>query len=192
MALGAVGGRLWALPPLAVWGFALSFFRDPERYPPPGEGQVVSPADGTVCEVSEGDPPPFVGERAAKVGIFLSVFNVHVNRSPLAGKTVHLEHAPGRYMNALDPASAAANERQDLGMEVEGGGRVLIRQIAGAIARRIVCEAKTGQALARGERYGMIKFGSRTEFYAPAGRFRPRVRVGDKVKGGETVIGEWS
>ena len=169
----------------------ISFFRDPERTPPGGEDTVVSHADGAGAEVGEVDTCPFLEGRALRIGIFLSVFNVHVNRSPLAGRVAHLEHADGEYLNALDPASAARNERQDLGLlDQRRGLKVLVRQIAGAIARRIVCKAEMGQDLARGARYGMIKFGSRTEVYLPAGRFRPRVKVGDKVKGGQTALGD--
>ena len=183
----------WAcLLPLALWLFVLNFFRDPERALPSDPALLVSAADGKVCEVAEVETAPFVEGRAVKVGIFLNVFDVHVNRSPLAGKVAHLEHKDGKYLNALDPLSAVENERQDLGLEVPGGGRVLVRQISGAIARRIVCQAQVGQDLARGERYGMIKFGSRTEIYLPADRFKVHVRVGDRVKGRETVFGAWS
>ena len=187
----------WAFPwtgllPLAGWFFVLNFFRDPERTAPSDPSLLVSAADGKVCEVSEVDSAPFVEGRAVKVGIFLNVFNVHVNRVPVGGRVAHLEHRDGKYLNALDPVSAVENERQDLGLEVPGGGRVLVRQIAGAIARRIVCQAQVGQDLVRGERYGMIKFGSRTEIYLPASRFNARVKVGDTVKGGETVIGAWA
>ena len=190
-----LGGGWAALPGLLLLGFMLSFFRDPERSLPAGEGSVLSPADGKVTEVEEVEAPPFLfpaggGGKALRVGIFLSVFDVHVNRSPLAGRVAHLEHADGKYLNALDPASSRENERQDLGLELEEGrGRILIRQIAGAIARRIVCEAQMGQGLARGQRYGMIKFGSRTELYFPADRVTVQVRPGDRVKGGESVIG---
>ena len=198
----ALGLPVWAgaAAPLLLWGFVLSFFRDPERTPPADEALLISPADGTVCDVGETEAPPFLGEgKCFRIGIFLSVFNVHVNRAPCAGKVVHLEHKDGAYRNALDPASVQVNERQDLGIlhEIRQAGheprqaRVMVRQIAGAIARRIICEPKQGQGLARCERYGMIKFGSRTEVYLPAGRLSPRVRVGDKVKGGETVIGAW-
>ncbi len=178
--------------PLALWAFSLSFFRDPERTPPEGETNLVSPADGKVTDVDEVEAPPFLGgpeAKAIRVGIFLSVFNVHVNRAPVAGIVRHLEHKDGKYLDARNPASCRENERQDLGLELPGGCRVMIRQISGAIARRIVCKAKEGQGLARGERYGMIKFGSRAEVYAPAGRFQPRVKPGDVVKGGETLIG---
>ena len=169
----------------------LSFFRDPERAPAGGEDALISPADGTVSEIAEVDTCPFVEGRALKIGIFLSVFNVHVNRAPLAGRVAHLAHADGEYLNALDPASSARNERQDLGLlDGKRGLRILVRQIAGAIARRIICKAEMGQDLARGERYGMIKFGSRTEVYLPAGRLRLAVKVGDKVKGGQTALGD--
>lgn len=197
MALGGLalscrwpGGLAWSLPSLGFWLFCLSFFRDPERTLPPGDHVLVSPADGKVTEITEVDtPPPPLQGRAVKVGIFLSVFNVHVNRAPLAGKVIHLAHQDGKYLNALDPASARENERQDLALDWRGCP-VLVRQIAGAIARRIVCKADMGQDLARGERYGMIKFGSRAEIYVPAGKIRLSVRLGQTVKGGETVIGE--
>ena len=190
--LGFGCGRLWALPPLALWGFLLSFFRDPERVPPSDPSLMVSPADGLVTDIEEVEAPPFLGGRALKVGIFLSVFNVHVNRAPFNGKVAFLQHTDGKYLDARNPLSTKENERHDLGMELAGGGKILVRQIAGAIARRIVCEAKEGQELARGDRFGMIKFGSRTELYVPEGRFQVRVRVGESVKGGESVMGSWS
>jgi phosphatidylserine decarboxylase len=176
------------------WLFVMNFFRDPERAAPDGEGLIVAPADGTVTDVIQVDDAPFVQGRATRVGIFLSVFDVHVNRSPVRGVVGYLQHRPGSYLDARDPACADLNEAQDLGLWVEdgAGGRfpVLVRQIAGLVARRIVCSARLDQVLERGERYGMIKVGSRTEVYIPESRVAEiSVRVGQKVKGGRDVIG---
>lgn len=140
--------------------------------------------------MDEVEAPAWMGGRALRVGIFLSVFDVHVNRSPLAGRVGQVEHTPGKFLDARDPACSRENERTDLGIELSGGrGRVVVRQITGLIARRIVCKAQVGQDLARGERYGMIKFGSRTEVYFPAGRLDVKVRPGDRVQGGRSVLG---
>ncbi|MCI0340830.1 MAG: phosphatidylserine decarboxylase [Planctomycetales bacterium] len=179
LGLGALG--------LVALGFVLSFFRDPERMPPPEPG-LVSPADGTVTEVAEVDEPTFVSGRAWKVGIFLSVFNCHVNRAPAAGVVRLVRHTPGRYLDARDPASSRENESNAVGIE-SPEGRLLVRQVSGAIARRIVCSVGPGRAVARGERIGMIKFGSRTELFVPlAAGYAPAVRPGDRVKGGLTIL----
>ncbi len=179
VALGGLG--------LVALGFVLSFFRDPERVPP-GEPGLVSPADGTVTEVAEVDEPVFVSGRAWKVGIFLSVFNCHVNRAPGAGVVRFVRHTPGRYLDARDPASSRENESNAVGIE-SPEGRLLVRQVSGAIARRIVCSVGPGRPVGRGERIGMIKFGSRTELFVPlTAGYAPVVRPGDRVKGGLTIL----
>jgi len=172
---------------LFLW--VLWFFRDFERAIPAGEGVVVSPADGRVTDIDEVDAPEFIGGRARRIGIFLNVFNCHVNRAPYAGTVAFKAYTPGKFHNAMAPKSSELNERQSLGLET-AAGRMLVRQIAGAIARRIVCPVPEGAALARGQRYGMIKFGSRTELYVSAGiPFEVAVKVGDVVKGGSSVLG---
>jgi phosphatidylserine decarboxylase len=192
-----LAGLAWLLhPPLAVIPavlllFVLSFFRDPERRTPPDERTLVSPADGTVTDVTTAREESYLLTEATRIGIFLSVFDVHVNRSPVAGRVEHVSYRPGRFRNAMDAeACSKENEANLVGIRGDGGVRVLVKQIAGTIARRIVCPLEVGASLRRGERFGMIKFGSRTELFVPADLpFELRVHVGEHVKGGETVIG---
>jgi len=178
---------------LALLVFVVSFFRDPERPLPQDEHLVVSPADGTVADIQEFRDHPFMKGPCHRVGIFLSVFNVHVNRAPLTGRVEWLHYKPGAYLDARDPAASEENEAQDVGFRVvDAEGRehpVLVRQIAGLIARRIVCDLEEGEIRRRGERFGMIKFGSRTEIFLPVDLVEElQVRVGDKVRGGLSVI----
>ncbi len=176
---------------LMIW--VLAFFRDPERPVPEGPGLVVSPADGMVTHIDEVDEPTFLGGRARRVSIFMSLFNVHVNRTPAAGTVLHRRHRPGQFLNAMNAESAERNEAHDLGLALDepAGERMLVRQIAGVIARRIVCVPAIGDHLARGERLGMVKFGSRLEVFVPATReWTIRVRVGQPVRAGATVLGE--
>ena len=183
----------WALA--AVSGlaclFVLWFFRDPARAIPQEDGLLVSPADGVVTHIDEEDEPAFIGGRAKRLSIFLSVFDAHLNRAPCAGTVSHMAYHPGKFADARDDASHAGNERQDLGLDT-GDPRcpkVLVRQIAGFIARRIVCPRTLGERLERGQTYGMIKFGSRTTLCLPADAAAAWVvGVGDRVKAGETVL----
>ncbi len=185
----------WALGiPAAVlfvlWLEVVFFFRDPERTIPADPAAVVSPADGLVTHVDEVDDPDFPGGRAFRIGIFLSIFNVHVNRIPRGGRVVGLRYFPGEFLDARNPECPARNEQ--LWIDLEGGGppRLMrVKQISGAIARRIVCWLKLGEEAAKGERLGMIKFGSRTELLMPAGvPMDVLVKVGDTVHGGSTVL----
>ncbi len=180
---------------IAVMLFEVWFFRSPRRTPPPGERNLVAPADGTVWDVSELDEPEFLKCRAVRIGIFLSVFDVHVNRSPCAGSVVYGRHRPGRFLDVRSPDCPDANEAFTLGIQadpvVAPGLRLTVRQLAGLIARRIICAASDGDPLRRGELYGMIRFGSRTELWIPADQaHRVLVKVGDKVRGGETILAE--
>lgn len=186
--LAADGRLLPAFPFLALGLFSLWFFRDPERRIPSDAGALVSAADGRVVVVDEVDEPTFVGGRALRVGVFLSVFDVHVNRAPEAGVVRHLRYTPGRFLDARDPRSRSENEANAIGIELDDGSRLLVRQVAGLIARRIVCAVKEGERVARGQRIGMIKFGSYTEVLAPAAAFEPLVRPGDRVKGGASLV----
>ncbi len=193
-ALCFAAGWWWLAPaPLFMFGFTLNFFRDPER-PIPGDAfTIVSPADGTVADLSPVKHAPYIDGAADRIGIFLSVFNVHINRAPLAGQVRYRVHKPGRYLDARDPRCGQDNEAMELGLEVAGpDGRpvkILIRQVAGAIARRIVCPQEPGASLARGERFGMIKYGSYTELYLPVGVIAGwKVAIGDTVKGGLDVL----
>ncbi len=175
---------------LIVW-----FFRDPPRRVPVEPGLVVSPADGTVVAIDELEHDEFVGGPAVQIGIFLSIFDVHMNRAPVAGRVVGLRYKPGKYLNALRAASARENEQLAVRMQETAAPyrRYVVRQITGAIARRIVCWLKPGDELTRGERFGMIKLGSRTELVLPreAG-LAVRARLGDKVKAGATVLAAYA
>jgi phosphatidylserine decarboxylase len=190
-----------AVAPLPFFLIGVWFFRDPHREIPPGEDIIVSPADGVVMDLEEIDEPQYIRGPALRLGIFLSPFNVHVNRAPVPGIVEFHHYWPGKFLKAYDKKAESENERLSLGIlmvhpraEDEDGGAVripvLVRQISGYLARRIVCDAQPGDELARGERYGMIKFGSRTEIYVPldAG-VRFDVKIGDKVRGGETIVG---
>lgn len=183
----------WSVIPGALFAFVLYFFRDPERTIPADDGSVVSPADGKIVDVSHVAAPEFIGEPAVKIGIFLSVFNVHVNRCSRAGRLIRLQYHPGKFLNALYARSVEENERMDLYFveTSEPHRRFIIKQIAGAIARRIVCEIAPGDEVPHGARFGMIKFGSRTELLLPAANLDVLVRVGDKVQGGATLLARY-
>lgn len=192
--LALAGGIAWgagavafALPLWALALFVVSFFRNPSREIPPGDGVVVSPADGRVIDVAEIEVAP--GEKALRIAIFLSVFNVHVNRAPLAGKVVAIERTGAKFLAAFNPAAETLNVRLDLTLETAGGTRIRVAQITGLIARRIVCHAQLGEQLAKGTRYGMIRFGSRTDVVLPLGS-KPRVAKGERVRGGSSVLAE--
>lgn len=168
--------------------FVAWFFRDPERPVPQEDGLVVSPADGRVMFVREVEEPRFVGGRAVMVSIFLSVFDVHINRAPVAGEVAYREYVPGKFLAAWDDSVGEVNERAYLGLVTEAGQRVLVSQVAGLVARRIVTWPSVGDRLDRGERFGLIRFGSCTQVWLPPGS-EVLVRPGDRVAGGETVIG---
>lgn len=182
----------WAFAvPLAILGFiVVYFFRDPKRVPPADPTAVVSPADGKVTHVDVVENVDFLGADAQRVGIFLSVFDVHLNRAPIDGEVVWTNYQPGRYLNVLNPESLKVNESNWIGIRGDGGVSILVRQVSGAIARRIVCPLGPRARVKRGQDIGMIKLGSRTEFYIErAANFEPAVKVGDKVRAGKTVIG---
>ncbi|MFH1422218.1 MAG: phosphatidylserine decarboxylase family protein [Planctomycetota bacterium] len=175
--------------PVIWFLFILYFFRDPNRSIPEGDNSLVSPADGTVVEISESEENSFLKTKVKKLGIFLSLFSVHINRSPCKGKVVYLNYTPGRFLNAGNPDSSRINENNAVGIETDKC-KMLLRQISGVIARRIVCETKEGDVLEKGEKFGMIKFGSRTEVYLPINSdVEIKVKIGQKVKAGETVLG---
>lgn len=183
-------GPWWAgLLPAALAAFVFNFFRDPERAVPADEGVLVSPADGTVASVLEVDEPHYVKGPAIRVGIFLSVFNVHVNRSPARGVVEYVAYTPGKFLDARDPRCSAENEANAIGIRLDDGRRVLVRQVAGLIARRILCTVRVGDRVERGQRIGMIKFGSYTELIAAKGQgFAPCVALGAKPKGAATIL----
>ena len=161
------------------------FFRDPERAPPAVPGAVLAPADGRVREIREVQDP-FVGE-AVRVSIFLSPLDVHVNRSPLVALVAEVEFRRGRFLAAYRPEASEVNERCTLRLQGESA-RVTVTQIAGVVARRVVCRVRPGDKLRAGERFGLIRFGSRTDLFMPRGT-EIRCRSGDKVRGGETIMG---
>ncbi len=195
--LPAIGGMFfmslggWFVSPalsavfLVVLCFLLWFYRDPERNSPENPALWVSPADGKIVEV-EATEHPFTGP-ATRVGVFMSPLDVHVNRVPWDGEVTYLQYVPGKKWVAYGPKASAENERFCLGMET-AAGPALVVQIAGLLARRIVCRARRGQHLTRGERYGMIQFGSKVDLYLPS-TVRCVVSVGQKVKAGETALG---
>jgi phosphatidylserine decarboxylase len=162
------------------------FFRDPERTPPQVAGALLAPADGRVMEIRERVEDPHVGV-ARQVSIFLSPLDVHVNRAPIGGLVVTVDHRPGTHRAAYRVQASERNERTTIAIQGTAG-RVVVRQVAGVLARRIVCRVRPGDELAAGERFGMIKFGSRTDLVVPASA-RVSVRVGDHVRAGETVMG---
>jgi phosphatidylserine decarboxylase len=175
---------------LAAWLFVLSFFRDPERTPPAEPDLLVSPADGTVTHVGEVEDADFPSGRAFRVSIFLSVFNVHVNRVPRTGRVARLHYRPGTFLDARNVGCAVGNEQLWMDLtDARTGGLIRTKQIAGAIARRIVCWLKPSEEVQAGQRYGMIKFGSRTDLLVPADAVREvLVKVGDKVRGCSTPL----
>lgn len=173
----------WGLPPLLLSAFLLWFFRDPERVIPDVSGAVVSPADGKITNVS----PVTMGEaRYIRISIFLNIFDVHVNRSPIAGVIRDIRYQTGKFLNAMNEACADLNEQNTVTVEGEGH-QVVFKQIAGLLARRIVFTKKIGDHVSRGERVGLIKFGSRTDILLDASASL-KVGVGDRVKGGSTVL----
>jgi phosphatidylserine decarboxylase len=182
--LGGLTTPWLAVVPLLLALFFLWFFRDPEREIPTTPGAVVSPADGKVTEVA---PVPGQGEPATRISIFLSVFDVHVNRAPVSGVVQGVEYRAGKYLNAMDPNSAEQNEQSICTLVTEGGQRVIFKQIAGLLARRIVFTPKVGQRLERGERVGLIKFGSRCDLIPPAAA-RVLVQPGQRVQGGSSTL----
>ena len=173
----------WAVIPFLLAFFFLWFFRDPERAIPADAGAVVSPGDGKVTDVS---PVTIGSERLTRISIFLSVFNVHVNRSPITGTIREIRYQRGLYLNAMNEASAEQNEQNIVTVEGEGQ-KVVFKQIAGLLARRIVFTPKLGDRLERGQRVGLIKFGSRVDVLVDASA-RVSVKVGDRVKGGASVL----
>jgi phosphatidylserine decarboxylase len=179
--------------PLAVvalaWGEVVWFFRDPERAIPDDAAALLSPADGTVTHIEEVEEPDFPGGRALRVSIFLSIFNVHVNRVPRISRVVRVRYFPGAFLDARNPDSARRNEQLWVDLEEPNGRPLVVKQISGAVARRIVCWLKAGDTLEAGQRFGMIKLGSRTEVLVPArDAAEVRVKIGDKVHGGTTVL----
>jgi phosphatidylserine decarboxylase len=188
----AVHAAFWVLVGIlaVLWFQTVYFFRDPERVIPTDPTAMLSPADGTVTHVDEVEEAGFPGGRAFRISIFLSVFNVHVNRMPRTSRVMNVRYFPGCFLDARHPECGVRNEQLWIDLE-EGGTRrpLRVKQISGAIARRIVCWLKPGETMRAGERFGMIKFGSRTDLLLPVGDAKEvLVKVGDKVKGGATIL----
>lgn len=196
-AMAAAGALYW----LGVWGWLVVgagllltgwcvwFFRDPDRTTPDLPGSVISPADGVVCQVADAPYPPELGGEGnvPRVCVFMNVFNVHVNRVPCAGTIEQLEYVKGSFVNASFDKASTHNERMAISMKTRSGHRVAFVQIAGLVARRIVCRLKLSQEVAAGERFGLIRFGSRVDVYLPKGS-EIVVAVGQKTTAGETLL----
>lgn len=177
------------LVPLAVW--LLVFFRNPERTGPRGDRVVIAPADGRIVSVVETDEPAFLHAKALRVSIFMSVFDVHVNRYPVTGTVAYRQYNAGKFLHAAADKASLDNEQSSIGLEGPHGA-VLVRQIAGLIARRIVTDSRVGDHATQGARLGMIRFGSRVDVYLPlTARAVPRVQLGDRVAAGASVLAEY-
>ena len=199
--LGAIAALAWAqtpwlapaaVPVLAAWGWAMWFFRDPDRLVPDEPGVFVSSADGIVADITPVGPGEALGVEGTRIGVFMNMFNVHVNRVPCDAQVVSIDHQPGVFLDVRKPEAAFRNESATIRLSVRHGGRqhaVLVRQVAGLVARRIVTDLFPGQQVHRGQRMGMIKFGSRLELWVPAELVGEiRVSVGDPAVAGQTVL----
>jgi phosphatidylserine decarboxylase len=189
----ALSRRSWALWLLAfvllvVALWVVYFFRDPERTGPRGDSLVISPADGKIVMITEVEEPAYMKSRAIRVSIFMNVFNVHVNRYPVSGEIDYLHYNPGKFLNAASEKSSLENEQMSVGIE-SGGRKILVRQIAGLVARRIANYSKIGGAAAQGERMGIIRFGSRVDVFLPVNA-KVVARLGDTPQAGSTVLAE--
>ncbi|MFZ1468836.1 MAG: phosphatidylserine decarboxylase [Paracoccaceae bacterium] len=178
----------WLGAGLTVWCYY--FFRDPKRAVPQNRGLLVSPADGVVSLIGPAVPPPELGlgpEALMRVSVFMSVFNCHVNRAPIAGRVTAVAYRPGKFFNASLDKASSDNERNAVAIQMDDGRQIAVVQIAGLVARRIVCWTRPGQSLRTGERFGLIRFGSRLDVYLPAG-VQPQVALGQTMVGGESII----
>ena len=189
VAAGVLGWTGLAAAFGAVTLFTAWFFRNPHRSAPTSERAVVAPGDGKVVEICEEAEPRFLKDKSVRISIFLNIFDVHVNRIPCAGTVEQVVYQPGRFLVASRPEATLQNEQNALLIRAAQGAKVLCVQIAGLIARRIVCWVAPGERVACGERFGLIRFGSRMDLFLPAGT-KVNVKVGDHVKGGETLLGE--
>ncbi|MFC7704790.1 phosphatidylserine decarboxylase [Plastorhodobacter daqingensis] len=180
----------WIGVGLTVWCYY--FFRDPARVTPLRDGLILSPADGVVSLIEPAVPPEELGlgpDPMTRVSVFMNVFNCHVNRAPVPGIVTRIAYRPGKFLNASLDKASADNERNSLAIRMEDGRSIAVVQIAGLVARRILCEVKEGQALGAGERFGMIRFGSRLDTYLPEG-VAPLVSIGQTTIAGETVLAD--
>ncbi len=185
-----LGLWIWALLwlPFAVW--VVAFFRDPARLGPRGEPYVIAPADGKVVSVLEVDEPDFFQSTALRISIFMNVFDCHVNRYPVSGRVIWRRYNAGKFINAAAEKASLENEQSSVGLDTSHG-RVLVRQIAGLVARRIVTDHDEGTDVRQGERMGMIRFGSRVDLFLPRDA-KVLVQVGYRTRAGVTVVAEWA
>ena len=180
----------WLGVGLTIWCYY--FFRDPDRQTPVREGLLVSPADGVISLIEPAVPPAELemgDQPLTRVSVFMNVFNCHVNRAPIAGRVAKISYRPGKFLNASLDKASVDNERNSMALELEDGRKIAVVQIAGLVARRILCEVEEGQALETGERFGMIRFGSRVDVYLPDG-VQPLVALGQTMISAETVIAD--
>jgi len=189
--LALLGWKLLAAVALVLTAFVVNFFRDPERYPPADPRLIVAPADGRVIKVTPIADQRFLHGEATLISIFMSPLNVHVNRVPTSGRVTELRYNPGKFFRAFADKASLDNEQNAVVLEDEQGRRMCFVQIAGFLARRIVCHLRVGMRIERGHRYGMIMFGSRADIYLPS-TAQVRVTIGERARAGETVIAEWS
>lgn len=185
---GLMGWKLLTFLGILFTLFIAFFFRNPKRKIPYLENIIISPADGTIIHVGECEEHRFLKEKVLKVSIFMSLFDVHLNRAPVAGRVLQRNYLPGRFLVANMEKSSLLNEQNAFILETEDRLKILLIQIAGFVARRIVCYTKAGDILRRGEIFGLIRFGSRVDLYLPT-EVKPIVRIGQHVKGGESIIG---
>jgi phosphatidylserine decarboxylase len=186
--LGGMGWEVWMSLGIILSLCIAFFFRNPRRKIPNLQNVILSPADGTIVNVGEFEEEHFLRKRTLKVSIFMSLFDVHINRAPVSGKVLERSYHPGRFLAANVEKSSLLNEQNAVILETEDRFKILLIQIAGFLARRIVCYAKAGDLLRKGEIFGLIRFGSRIDLYLPTD-VEPIVRVGQHVKGGESIIG---
>jgi phosphatidylserine decarboxylase len=186
--LAGMGWTVLTIPGILLTLFIAYFFRNPKRKIPSLRNIILSPADGRVIHIGECEEDRFLKQRALKVSIFMSPFDVHINRAPASGKVLEVSYHPGRFLVASRDKASLLNEQNALVMETEDRSKILLIQIAGFVARRIVCYAKKGDLLNKGQFFGMIRFGSRVDLYLPID-VQPIVRVGQHIKGGESIIG---
>ena len=168
--------------------FAVYFFRDPERTIPNVENALVSPADGKIVAIKSISSHPYIQSDATQISIFLSPFDVHINRIPISGKIEFVNYKKGEFLAAYKESASEKNEQTEIGLITQTGARIIVKQIAGVLARRIVCRLEKGQDVSTGERFGMIKFGSRTDLIVPADT-KVDIKLGEHVQGGTTIIG---
>jgi len=190
-------GGMWpwvAIVPAGLLALVIFFFRDPFRKIPSDPAVFVAPADGKVVEISRLPRYDFLDGPAIRIGVFLSLFDVHVNRAPYGGRVLATDYQPGKFLNAMSERSIDNNEFLWIGFEEPEppGRKFAVRQVAGLVARRIVCDLRPGMTVRRGARFGMIKFGSRTELILPAEDVTVRVQLGDRVRGGSTILAAWN